>query len=558
MDFEKLFSQLDRLMFFELKHELSRRLRPYQDALWSFFADLFQSSLPANWRERWHGFVEEQAAVGFFTDPKSVSDVEVFIHDWARYWGLLPHENEPAAIRAVELSRNVAQTATRPLVRHPDSCRESAFNRQLATAQETLHEIGAVLESLAAKLDAATSGEEVDATPTVDRVEDLIWSYNDAIEHARSVWLSETLSGVLNERLLLLDTPIAYGLSWFVDESQERRAMLQGLEISRRLLGRNMVVDRIISRINTTEISTDAIGVTLGGGANISIATRGARWFLIKGGLDGPAEQVTRVSANITASLVKLITRKRKVGATAGKAVNQESGEVGQRQPTTKQENADTRRPQIRLIQASTAADGEKLKLSELLDYFAFIYGAQGQNLLKAFRKSQGRIVIERIWIGPNSKLETRSFYHPQQIRIHNELTPAEGAQELMERLIEATGLTEVRQHLDHTGFDNIEVLIESYRQSVKQAAATVSFASQLYLSGISVVNEGADWVITIHDLSEGNYYALIGLLPLLPAAVATTGIVLKHGRKKYRINPKTAKYAKALPIDELIELIEG
>jgi hypothetical protein len=558
MLFETHFSHLDNQMYFELKHGLAGRLRPYQQALQAFFADLFHSRLPANWRERWHRFVDEQATLGFVTEPESVADVEVFIHDWARYWGLLPPEEERVALRAVEFLRDAANAAAEPSVRQSDSASDASFNRQLARAQHDLDAIGAVLESLSSTLNAATSGEEIDATPAVERVEALIGSYNAAIETARDIWLRDNLQGALNERLLSLKTPLAYGLPWFVDELQERRAMLQSVAISRRLLSRNTVVDRVVERMHTIELFADGIGVTLGGGASISIAKKRASWFLIKTGPDDPAGQATQATANIAASLVKLIIRKRKKGVNAGEKLGNKWHSAARIQPTAKRQTTDARRPPLHLIQASTTADGEKLDIEELLDYFAFIYGTQGRELLNAFKKSQGRIVISRIWIGPNSKLETRSFSHPQQIRLHNGLTPAQGAQELMERLIEATGLTEVRQHLDHTGFESIEVLIESYRQSVKQAAATVSFASQLYLSGISIANEGADWVITIHDLSEGNYYAAIGLLPLLPATVGTTGIVLKHGRKKLRISPTTAKYAKALPVDDLIELLES
>ena len=175
-------------------------------------------------------------------------------------------------------------------------------------------------------------------------------------------------------------------------------------------------------------------------------------------------------------------------------------------------------------------ANDKELSENNVLNYFKLLYGDKGEKLLRAFKKSGGLLKIESPWFG-KSALDTRNHWRPHQIRVHKDLNPIEAAQELMERLIDASGLTEVRQHLDHTGFSNTETLIASYKQSVKQAAAAVALASELYLSGISIVNEGADWVITIHDLSEGNYYAAIGLLPLLPASVGKTGVVLKHGR---------------------------
>ena len=202
-------------------------------------------------------------------------------------------------------------------------------------------------------------------------------------------------------------------------------------------------------------------------------------------------------------------------------------------------------------------SNNDKLNESDVRNYFSLLYGDNGQKLLRAFEKSGGRLNIENPWLG-KSALDTRNHWRPQQIRLHKDLSPVEAAQELMERLIDASGLTEVRQHLDHTGFPNIETLITSYKQSVKQAAATVALASELYLSGISIVSEGADWVITIHDLSEGNYYAAIGLLPLLPASVGKTGVILKHGRQSLRISAEAARGVKALPVKELIELLES
>ncbi|MBI3837461.1 MAG: AHH domain-containing protein [Planctomycetia bacterium] len=207
---------------------------------------------------------------------------------------------------------------------------------------------------------------------------------------------------------------------------------------------------------------------------------------------------------------------------------------------------------------ASYASSGEeKLSQNALLTYFKLLYGDKGQKLLKAFEKSGGRLRIENPWSG-KSALDTRNHWRPQQIRLRQDLNPAEAAQELMERLIDASGLTEVRQHLDHTGFPNIEALIQSYKQSVKKAAAFAALISELYLSGVSIASEGADWIVTIHDLSEGNYYAAIGLLPLLPASVGKTEVILKHGRQSLRISAEAVRGAKSLPVKELIELLES
>lgn len=208
---------------------------------------------------------------------------------------------------------------------------------------------------------------------------------------------------------------------------------------------------------------------------------------------------------------------------------------------------------------ASHAASGEeKLSHDNLLTYFKLLYGDKGQKLLKAFEKSDGLVKIENPWSG-RSALNTRSAGgKPPQIRIREHLNPAEAAQELMQRLVEATAWTEMRNQLSHSGFANVEMLIQAYRESIKQGAAFVALASELYLSGISIASEGADWVVTIHELSEGNYYAAIGLLPLIPASVGKTGVLLKHGRQTLRIPSEAIRGIKALPVKELIELLES
>ncbi|MGD9722012.1 MAG: AHH domain-containing protein [Pirellulales bacterium] len=207
--------------------------------------------------------------------------------------------------------------------------------------------------------------------------------------------------------------------------------------------------------------------------------------------------------------------------------------------------------------EATDSAKTSEISEGELLSYFELLYGEQGQRLLKAFHDSGGLLKLKTPWFS-KSALDTRNAWRPHQIRIQRDLNPIEAAQELMERLIEASGLTEVRQHLDHTGFTNIEALIASYKESARQAAATAALAAELVESGISIASEGADWVITIHELSEGNYYAAIGLLPLLPAAVGKTGVILKHGAQSLRIPAKSASAVKALPVKQLLELLES
>lgn len=110
-----------------------------------------------------------------------------------------------------------------------------------------------------------------------------------------------------------------------------------------------------------------------------------------------------------------------------------------------------------------TPSKPEKLDLRDVRTYLNILYGDKGPKLLRAFEKSGGLLRIENPWLG-KSALNTRDIWGPQHIRLRTDLNPIEAAKELMERLIDASGLTEVRQHLDHSGFANIDILRDSYR----------------------------------------------------------------------------------------------
>lgn len=204
-----------------------------------------------------------------------------------------------------------------------------------------------------------------------------------------------------------------------------------------------------------------------------------------------------------------------------------------------------------------TKSSNSSLKHEDVLSYFKILYGDKGQKLLRAFAKANGVLSIENPWFG-DSATDSLNRWRGPQIRIGQNLDPVRAAQEFMDRLIEATGQTTVRQHLDHSGFDNVEQLIDSYRESAKQAASTAALATELYLSGISIASEGADLIVTINDVADGNYLAAIGLLPFIPAAVGKSGAVLKHGRQQLRISGEAMRGVRKLPVDELIDLLES
>jgi hypothetical protein len=191
---------------------------------------------------------------------------------------------------------------------------ESSFQHQRSMAKNALIEIGVVLAALTSRLDAAVSGEEVDATPAVNQIRELIWAYNNAAECAREAWLRHHLSAAHNEQLLAIDTPMIFGLPWFVDEAQERRAMLQGVEISRRLNCRNELLDRIVAAANVLPLSTQVAGVGLGGGSYLEIRRRDQKWSLVKTIASKAPRVATEIhracDVKLAAALIRFMLRK--------------------------------------------------------------------------------------------------------------------------------------------------------------------------------------------------------------------------------------------------------
>jgi hypothetical protein len=308
MDFTQQIIANRYALMTDLFRRLEEALEPFADDLDGFLARLFQARLPANWREQWHEFVDDQATRGFIVQPESIVSLENWIEAWARFCGLLPVAQSPIAelsaapgnsAHAMQLSQTLASPP--PFVQGPSANQETRlpayekgtgptgqgggeqfFDDKLTTAQEQLDQIKRVLESLGNVLDAAKLDEAIVVETEVDAVEDMIWRYNDALESARDAWLREDLSGDANARLLQMLTPRSFGLPMFVDDVQAERAHRQEMEISRRLGQRNVRMDRVIVGMQAAEWAGAGAGILLGGGVIISAAKKGGAWAVVK------------------------------------------------------------------------------------------------------------------------------------------------------------------------------------------------------------------------------------------------------------------------------------
>jgi hypothetical protein len=91
---------------------------------------------------------------------------------------------------------------------------------------------------------------------------------------------------------------------------------------------------------------------------------------------------------------------------------------------------------------------------------------------------------------------------------------------------------------------EDIEALIEAYEASVEEAARVAAFAANIYLSGISIVNEGFDFVMTVNEVAGGNYTAAIGFLPFIShSMVEGAAIIIRTaaGAEVLRIGKQAA-----------------
>ncbi len=184
----------------------------------------------------------------------------------------------------------------------------------------------------------------------------------------------------------------------------------------------------------------------------------------------------------------------------------------------------------------------EDLTESTLLTFFRLLYKEDGLKLLGWFQESGGTLEIVEtgsilnLW---SKKLDVK-YPDPQtgkiKISIDKQVNPIQGAQLLWQGLQQSLPLHPFKEVIitKATSGETYNDLTFSYetmkamnRQIQQQAAQVAIDATNLYLSGIGIVSEGADWVITIHEVSQGNNAALVSVLPFV--AAGTVVIIKDH-----------------------------
>jgi hypothetical protein len=110
MDFTDQIEENRRLLIEDILRRIAEALQPFAHALDGFLAVLFRARLPADWRQRWHEFVADQASAGYVVEPGSVRELEEWIEAWAGFCELLPVPSQ--------LAQAESTAADRPFIIH--------------------------------------------------------------------------------------------------------------------------------------------------------------------------------------------------------------------------------------------------------------------------------------------------------------------------------------------------------------------------------------------------------------------------------------------------------
>ncbi len=110
-------------------------------------------------------------------------------------------------------------------------------------------------------------------------------------------------------------------------------------------------------------------------------------------------------------------------------------------------------------------------------------------------------------------------------IQIEEDFNPVFAANLLFEGLKQASVHKEVYDHYVFEDPVDEDIAFKTAMDAaVQQTQETAIAATELYLSGLGIVNEGLDWIIVVNDVSEGHYESLAAALPFVPAGLVKSG----------------------------------
>ena len=181
------------------------------------------------------------------------------------------------------------------------------------------------------------------------------------------------------------------------------------------------------------------------------------------------------------------------------------------------------------------------LDQATIILYMKALFGTQAEQLLNAYEATGNTIQFGHFWSGESaiSGGLMWSWHTQSTITIDTDIKdPTKAAMELYGRLVDASGrtLNGMQSYLmsqDLMTGDTIELIQQSRESAIRQVAADAGALADAYLRGITLAAGSAgNLVLTVNDLSQGNYLAVINILPLALscASRAAAGVTLKFG----------------------------
>lgn len=166
---------------------------------------------------------------------------------------------------------------------------------------------------------------------------------------------------------------------------------------------------------------------------------------------------------------------------------------------------------------------GDKITHDDLMIAFRLMYGDAGQNLLHYFEEGGGVIQLGDV-LG-DLDIDVLTLDQKTYIQIEDDdaevagtrYHPGVAAQLLWNGLHQCLAYHHIRVNIPVT---DLNALIQAREAVGLQACQIGIAAAELYLSGISIVSDGADIVLVINEVGEGNYVALAAALPFIPVAL--------------------------------------
>lgn len=169
---------------------------------------------------------------------------------------------------------------------------------------------------------------------------------------------------------------------------------------------------------------------------------------------------------------------------------------------------------------------GLETTFAEAVEYFKFLYGKEGEALLRAFKKAKG------VWEFGNVAGDVDVDYWGRKnlaIQIEKDVDPYQAAMLMRQGLEDA--LPYYGHELIGPGLaDNMDALLRWNKARATEAGQLSGAVTELAMAGIAILNEPLDWVMTADELTSGNITAALGFLPFVSAS--SVKFVTKRGQE--------------------------